>query len=69
MIKFCKTCLTPTSRPRTIFNNKGVCNACTNAKEKKKIMQHERSIDRQKENRTEKETDKEQIKNYYLREC
>ena len=47
-IQFCKTCLTPNSRPRTIFNNKGICNACTNAKEKKKIDWDVRKIEFEK---------------------
>ena len=28
MIKYCKKCLMPSSRPRINFNNQGVCNAC-----------------------------------------
>ena len=36
-IKICKLCTTPSSRPRIIFDNNGVCNACNNSKEKKKI--------------------------------
>src|ERR1700730_1223452 len=28
MIKFCATCLMPNSRPRIVFDAKGVCNAC-----------------------------------------
>jgi len=35
-IKFCKNCFTPNTRPRVIFNNKDICNACQNFKEKKK---------------------------------
>jgi N-acetyl sugar amidotransferase len=34
---FCKKCLTPNTRPRVIFNDDGVCNACINAEEKNKI--------------------------------
>ncbi len=37
MIKFCKTCIMPDSRPRIVFNNKGICNACSNSNEKSKI--------------------------------
>jgi N-acetyl sugar amidotransferase len=36
-VKFCKNCFTPNTRPRVVFNNKGICNACLNSKEKKKI--------------------------------
>ncbi len=34
---YCKKCLTPNSRPRVVFDAHGVCNACLNAEEKKKI--------------------------------
>jgi len=37
MIRYCKTCLTPSSRPRVLFDADGVCNACRNATEKKTI--------------------------------
>ena len=30
MIKYCKNCLFPETKPDLEFNNKGVCNACTN---------------------------------------
>lgn len=36
-VNFCTQCLTPSSRPRVIFDEKGVCNACRNAEEKAKI--------------------------------
>lgn len=36
-IAYCKRCLTPNSRPRITFNEEGVCNACINAEEKKRI--------------------------------
>ena len=36
MINFCKVCIMPSSRPRIVMNNEGVCNACINAAEKKK---------------------------------
>ena len=42
MIKFCKNCLTPDSRPRIIFNKDGVCNACIYSKQKEKINWDER---------------------------
>lgn len=36
-VKFCKNCFTPNTRPRIVFNNQFICNACLNSKEKKKI--------------------------------
>jgi N-acetyl sugar amidotransferase len=36
-IIFCKKCLTPNSRPRVVFDDIGVCNACRNAEEKQEI--------------------------------
>ena len=37
MISFCKLCIMPDSRPRIVFNNDGICNACTNSLDKQKI--------------------------------
>ena len=37
MLNFCKKCVIPSSRPRIVFNNEGICNACTNGEEKNKI--------------------------------
>ena len=37
IIKFCKTCLMPNTRPRIVFNKDDECNACLNSKKKKKI--------------------------------
>ena len=37
MVKFCKRCVMPSSRPRIVFNDNGVCNACINGDEKNKI--------------------------------
>ena len=37
MIKFCKKCLTPSTRPRVGFDQDGVCNACLNAESKLSI--------------------------------
>ena len=37
MIKLCKKCVTPSTRPRVVFNKDGVCNACINSEEKKSI--------------------------------
>ena len=42
MIRVCKKCLMPTTRPRVLFNDAGVCNACTNAEDKKAINWHDR---------------------------
>ena len=36
-IKICKKCLTPNSRPRIVFDENGICNACLNSENKKKI--------------------------------
>ena len=33
-IKYCKKCVTPSSRPRIVFNEAGVCNACVNSNQK-----------------------------------
>ena len=37
MIKICKTCVTPNTRPRVVFSEEGICNACLNSLNKKKI--------------------------------
>ena len=37
MINFCKKCIMPSSRPRVRFNSEGICNACVNSEDKKKI--------------------------------
>ena len=37
MITFCKYCIMPNSRPRVVFNDKGICNACENGFVKQKI--------------------------------
>jgi len=34
---YCKNCVTPNTRPTSDFNKNGICNACINASEKKKI--------------------------------
>ena len=36
-MKYCKTCVTPDTRPRITFNEEGVCNACLNKDRKDKI--------------------------------
>ena len=41
MINFCKNCIMPDSRPRIIFNNYGICNACINS-EKKSLIDWEK---------------------------
>ena len=38
MINFCKRCIMPDSRPRIVFNKDGICNACINSDEKKKLI-------------------------------
>ena len=35
-VKFCKNCFTPNTRPRIVFSQQSICNACLNSKEKKK---------------------------------
>ncbi len=45
MIKFCKKCIMPNSRPRVRFNKEGICNACLNAEEKLKINWGERKLE------------------------
>ncbi len=45
MINFCKRCIMPDSRPRIVFNDEGVCNACTHSDEKKKINWEKRKHD------------------------
>ena len=37
MIKFCKKCIMPDSRPRIVFNNEGICNACLHSEKKNMI--------------------------------
>ncbi len=41
-IKICKNCLTPNSRPRILFNESGICNACINSDKKKLIVWEDR---------------------------
>ena len=36
-IRYCKRCIMPNTRPRIVFDEKGVCNACLNADEKLRI--------------------------------
>ena len=35
-IIYCSRCLTSNARPRVVFDQNGICNACLNAEEKKK---------------------------------
>ena len=42
---FCKICIMPRSRPRVVFNDEGICNACVNAQNKKLINWDERRIE------------------------
>ena len=36
-VLYCKTCLMPNTRPRIVFDDEGICNACRNAEEKDRI--------------------------------
>lgn len=36
-IKYCSKCLMPNSRPRIVFDDEGVCNACRHAEKKREI--------------------------------
>lgn len=45
MIKFCNECIMPNSRPRIVFNEKGICNACLHSKKKEKINWDERKLE------------------------
>ena len=45
MIKFCKKCIMPDSRPRIIFNEDGICNACSHSEKKKQIDWDQRKIE------------------------
>ena len=42
MIKFCKKCIMPDSRPRIVFDKNGICNACLHSEKKNKINWNER---------------------------
>ena len=35
-IKYCRLCVMPNTRPRVVFTDDGICNACVNAKQKTK---------------------------------
>ena len=37
MIKFCKKCIMPNTRPRIVFNEDGICNACLHSEKKNNI--------------------------------
>ncbi len=37
MVMYCKRCIMPSSRPRIVFDNAGVCNACHTAEEKHRV--------------------------------
>lgn len=36
-MRFCKKCLLPDTRPGSIFNNEGVCQACINYEKRKTV--------------------------------
>ncbi len=38
IVRYCKRCLMPSSRPRIGFTEAGICNACVNAEEKKEVI-------------------------------
>jgi len=42
MVRYCKTCLMPDTRPRIVFDDNGICNACHTAERKKAIDWHSR---------------------------
>jgi len=44
-IQFCTECFMPNSRPRVVFNQLGVCNACTNAIQKQGIDWEKREVE------------------------
>ena len=41
MVKYCKNCLMPDTRPRVIFIN-NICNGCITANSKKKLIEKKR---------------------------
>ena len=45
MIKYCKTCLLPDTKPGLTFNEAGVCNACTNYFERPNIDWNSRKLE------------------------
>ena len=36
VVRYCRTCLMPDTRPRVVFDEQGICNACVNAEQKRK---------------------------------
>jgi N-acetyl sugar amidotransferase len=42
MIKFCKICIMPNTRPRIVFNSENICNACLHSQKKNNINWEER---------------------------
>jgi N-acetyl sugar amidotransferase len=44
-IKYCKKCIMPSSRPRIVFDEDGICNACHNAENKKQIDWEARKLE------------------------
>ena len=45
MIRFCKRCIMPNTRPRIVFNKEGICNACLHSEKKENINWNEREKD------------------------
>ena len=37
MLKYCRNCLLPNSKPDLLFNEEGICNACTNFKNRANV--------------------------------
>ena len=37
-MKFCKVCVTPDTRPRVVFEENGVCNACIYSEKKSRLI-------------------------------
>ena len=44
-MKYCKKCLMPSSRPRIVFDNDGICNGCATATSKKVTDWEERKLE------------------------
>ncbi len=42
MIKFCKICIMPNTRPRIVFNDEQICNACLHSQKKNNISWEDR---------------------------
>lgn len=47
-IIYCKKCLVPSTRPHLYFDKNGICSACINHENKKKINWNKRKIEFEK---------------------